>query len=438
MHPFAALAEPVRRRIVEILASGEHTAGELAHIAGSEFHITCTAVSKHLRVLRDAQLVDVRPELQWRWDWLTTAGFESVQHAADELHEKWIRRVGWDSENHRDHDPLLAPPTYAVPFKGPGRGYRRGMRGRQTASPPRASEPDLGLYPVYPVPEAPRLERMASIPTVKLNDGYDIPQLGYGVFKVPPADTKRAVSEALEVGYRHIDTAAIYGNEEGVGAAIAASGLSREELFITTKLWNDRHDGDEPHAAIAESLDRLGLSAVDLYLVHWPTPAHDNYVHAWAKLVELRDAGLTRSIGVSNHLVPHLERIVAATGVTPAVNQIELHPAYQQRDITDWAAAHDVRIESWGPLGQGKYDLFGAPAVADAAKAHGKTPAQAVLRWHLQKGFIVFPKSVRRERLEENLDVFDFELTADEIAAIDAMDQPNGSGRVSAHPDEVN
>jgi 2,5-diketo-D-gluconate reductase A len=279
---------------------------------------------------------------------------------------------------------------------------------------------------------------MATTPTVKLNDGFEIPQLGYGVFKVPPADTERAVSEALEVGYRHIDTAAIYGNEEGVGAAIAASGIPRDDLFITTKLWNDRHEGDEPRAAITESLDKLGLERVDLYLVHWPTPAHDNYVQAWGRLVELRDAGLTRSIGVSNHLVPHLERIVVATGVVPAVNQIELHPAYQQRDITAWADQHDVRIESWGPLGQGKYDLFGAEPVAAAAQAHGKTPAQAVLRWHLQKGFIVFPKSVRRERLEENLDVFDFELTDAEIAAIDAMEAPNGSGRVSAHPDEVN
>ncbi|MBD8024778.1 aldo/keto reductase [Microbacterium gallinarum] len=279
---------------------------------------------------------------------------------------------------------------------------------------------------------------MASTPTVKLNDGNEIPQLGYGVFKVPADDTERAVSEALEVGYRHIDTAAIYGNEEGVGAAIAAGGLARDELFITTKLWNDRHDGDEPHAAIRESLDKLSLEKVDLYLVHWPTPAADNYLHAWEKMIEIRDAGLTRSIGVSNHLVPHLEKIVGATGVVPAVNQIELHPAYQQREITDWAAANGVKIESWGPLGQGKYDLFGAEPVAAAAAAHGKTPAQAVLRWHLQKGFIVFPKSVRRERLEENLDVFDFELTEAEIAAIDAMEQPDGAGRVSAHPDEVN
>ena len=276
-----------------------------------------------------------------------------------------------------------------------------------------------------------------TVPTVKLNDGYDIPQLGYGVFRVPPADTELAVSEAFEVGYRHIDTAAIYGNEKGVGAAIAGSGIPRDELFITTKLWNDRHEGDEPRAALGESLDKLGLDQVDLYLVHWPTPMRDNYVHAWEKLIELRDAGLARSIGVSNHLVPHLERIVEATGVVPAVNQVELHPAHQQREITAWADAHGVKIESWGPLGQGKYDLFKRQPIAAAAVHHRKTPAQAVLRWHIQKGFIVFPKSVRRERLEENLDIFDFELTNAQMAAIDGMDPGDGSGRVSAHPDEV-
>lgn len=277
-----------------------------------------------------------------------------------------------------------------------------------------------------------------TVPSVKLNDGLDIPQLGYGVFKVPPAETERAVSDALEIGYRHIDTAAIYGNEEGVGAAIARSGVPRDELYITTKLWNDRHDGEEPRAAIAESLDKLGLDHVDLYLVHWPTPAHDNYVHAWTKLIELRDAGLTRSIGVSNHLVAHLERIVAETGVTPAVNQIELHPAYQQRDVTAWAAEHGVLIESWGPLGQGKYDLFGTEPVAAASASHGKTPAQVVIRWHLQKGFIVFPKSVRAERLQENLEVFDFALTDAEVAAIDGLDPLDGTGRVGTHPNDLN
>ena len=277
-----------------------------------------------------------------------------------------------------------------------------------------------------------------TIPTLQLLDGNRIPQVGYGVFKVPADDTRRAVLEAFELGYRHIDTAAIYGNEEGVGAAIAESGIPRDELFITTKLWNDRHDGDEPRAALGESLGKLGLDAVDLYLVHWPTPARDNYVHAWERLIDLREQGLTRSIGVSNFLVPHLERIIAETGVAPVVDQIELHPAYQQREVVEWALARGIRIEAWGPLGQGKYDLFSAPAVAGAAAAHGKTPAQVVLRWHLDKGNIVFPKSVRRDRLAENIDIVDFALTDDEIAAIDAVDPGDGSGRVSAHPDEVN
>ncbi|MBN7794823.1 aldo/keto reductase [Microbacterium esteraromaticum] len=277
-----------------------------------------------------------------------------------------------------------------------------------------------------------------TIPSLELNDGHTIPQLGYGVFLVPADDAERAVSDALEVGYRHIDTAAIYKNEEGVGAAIAKSGIPRDELYVTTKLWNDRHDGDEPRKAIAESLDKLGLDQVDLYLVHWPTPAHDNYVHAFAKLIELREAGLTKSIGVSNHLVEHLERVVAETGVVPAVNQIELHPAYQQREVVAWGAQHGIRTESWGPLGQGKYDLFGTAPVAGAASAHGKSPAQVVLRWHLQKDFIVFPKSVRLERLRENLDVFDFTLTDAEMAAIDALDPLDGSGRVGTHPNEFN
>ncbi len=277
-----------------------------------------------------------------------------------------------------------------------------------------------------------------TIPTLELNDGHTIPQLGYGVFLVPADDAERAVTEALEAGYRHIDTAAIYRNEEGVGAAIAKSGIPRDELFITTKLWNDRHDGDEPDKAIDESLEKLGLDAVDLYLVHWPTPANDNYVHAWQRMIGIRERGLARSIGVSNHLVPHLERLVAETGVTPAVNQIELHPAYQQREITEWAAEHGMRIESWGPLGQGKYDLFGAEPVASAAAATGRTPAQVVLRWHLQKGFIVFPKSVHAERMRENLDVFDFELDEAQMTAIDGLDPLDGSGRVGTHPNDLN
>ncbi|MGI6879366.1 aldo/keto reductase [Microbacterium sp. gxy059] len=277
-----------------------------------------------------------------------------------------------------------------------------------------------------------------TVPTLTLNSGYDIPQLGFGVFLVPADEAEKAVSEALEVGYRHIDTAAIYKNEEGVGAAIAKSGIARDELFVTTKLWNDRQAGEEPHDAIRESLDKLGLEYVDLYLTHWPTPAHDTYSHAWQKLIEIRDAGLSRSIGVSNHLPEHLDRIVKDTGVVPAVDQIELHPAYQQADVLAWAAEHGTKIESWGPLGQGKYPLFENPAVAQAAEAHGVSPAQVVIRWHLQRGFVVFPKSVRRERMQQNLDVFGFELTDAEVAAIDAIDPGDGSGRVGSHPLEFN
>jgi len=277
-----------------------------------------------------------------------------------------------------------------------------------------------------------------TVPTITLNSGFTIPQLGFGVFLVPADEAEKAVSEALEVGYRHIDTAAIYKNEEGVGAAIAKSGIPRDELFITTKLWNDRQSGEQPHGAIRESLDKLGLDFVDLYLTHWPTPEKNTFVNAWTKLIEIRDAGLSRSIGVSNHLPEHLDRIVAETGVVPAVDQIELHPAYQQRDVLAWGAANDMKIESWGPLGQGKYPLFENPAVVAAAEAHGVTPAQAVIRWHLQKGIIVFPKSTRKERMAQNFDVFGFELTDAEIAAIDALDPLDGSGRVGTHPLEFN
>ena len=277
-----------------------------------------------------------------------------------------------------------------------------------------------------------------TVPTIALNSGHSIPQLGFGVFLVPADEAEKAVSDALEVGYRHIDTAAIYKNEEGVGAAIAKSGIPRDELFITTKLWNDRQSGEQPHDAIRESLDKLGLDYVDLYLTHWPTPEKNTYVNAWTKLIEIRDAGLSRSIGVSNHLPEHLDRLVAETGVVPAIDQIELHPAYQQRDVLAWAEKNGTKIESWGPLGQGKYPLFENPAVAEAAEAHGVTPAQAVIRWHLQKGFIVFPKSSRKERMEQNFDVFGFELTDAEIAAIDGLDPLDGSGRVGSHPLEFN
>ncbi|MET0296001.1 MAG: aldo/keto reductase [Microbacterium sp.] len=280
-------------------------------------------------------------------------------------------------------------------------------------------------------------EHISDVPRIALNSGYDIPQLGYGVFKVPPAETEKVVLEALELGYRHIDTAAIYGNEEGVGAAIARSGIPRDEIFLTTKLWNDRQAEDEPRRALEESLAKLGVDYVDLYLVHWPAPDNGQFVNAWKQLGALSEGDAIRSIGVSNFLVDHLEQIHAETGVVPAVNQIELHPAYQQRDVVAWCAERGIRIEAWGPLGQGKYDLFGTPAVHDAAAAHERTPAQVVLRWHIQKGNIVFPKSVKRERLRENFRIFDFSLSDAQMAAIDALDPGDGSGRVSAHPLEV-
>ncbi|RWZ49583.1 aldo/keto reductase [Labedella phragmitis] len=274
-----------------------------------------------------------------------------------------------------------------------------------------------------------------TVPTLDLNSGHSIPQLGFGVFKVDPAETERIVTDALEAGYRHIDTAAIYGNEEGVGRAIAASGIPRDELFITTKLWNDDQGTDSAFAAIDRSLEKLGLDFVDLYLIHWPTPKKDRYVESWHALEQIAADGKSRSIGVSNFLVPHLERIIGEGGTVPAVNQIELHPAYQQRDVTEFSREHGIHIEAWGPLGQGKYPLFDEEPVAAAARAHGVTPAQAVLKWHLQIGNIVFPKSNSAERIRENLDLFGFELTTDEVEAISALER---GGRVSAHPDEVN
>jgi 2,5-diketo-D-gluconate reductase A len=274
-----------------------------------------------------------------------------------------------------------------------------------------------------------------SVPTLTLNDGHTIPQLGFGVFKVEPTETTRIVSDALEVGYRHIDTAAIYGNEEGVGQALATSGIDRSDLFITTKLWNDNQGTQSALDAFDESLEKLGLDYVDLYLIHWPTPARDTYVESWKTLAKIRESGRARSIGVSNFLVPHLERVISETDVVPAVNQIELHPAGQQAEVAAFSRQHGIQIEAWGPLGQGKYPLLEESVVTTAAEAHGKTPAQVVIRWHLQTGNIVFPKSNRRERMAENFDVFDFELSNTELATITALER---GGRVGSHPNDVN
>lgn len=271
-----------------------------------------------------------------------------------------------------------------------------------------------------------------TIPHIPLNDGNNIPQLGFGVFKVDPAGTERIVSEALEVGYRHIDTAAVYGNEEGVGRAIAASGIPRDELFITTKLWNSEQGTGTSRAALETSLEKLGLDYVDLYLIHWPRPDLDRYVDTFTVMEQLRNEGLTRSIGVSNFHQPHLQRILDETDTVPAVNQIELHPAFAQRELRAFQEPLGIHTEAWGPLGQGKYDLFSEQPVVDAAAAHGVTPAQVVIRWHLQQGIIVFPKSSTRARMAENFDVFGFELTDAEMDAVNGLDR---GLRVGADPD---
>ncbi|MET3767834.1 2,5-diketo-D-gluconate reductase A [Marisediminicola sp. UYEF4] len=274
-----------------------------------------------------------------------------------------------------------------------------------------------------------------TVPTLTLNDGNEIPQLGFGVFLVEPADTERIVLDALEIGYRHIDTAAIYRNEEGVGRAIAASGIPRDELFITTKLWNADQGTGSAHKAIDVSLDKLGLEQVDLYLIHWPTPKRDLYVESWKALEQIKAAGKTKSIGVSNFLVEHLERVEAASDTIPAVNQIELHPYHQRLAETSYGHDHGIVTEAWAPLGQGKYPLFELPEITSAAAAHDRTPAQIVLRWHIQQRHVIFPKSNSRERIAENFDLFDFELTPEEQSAIGGLER---GGRVGGDPNEVN
>lgn len=282
---------------------------------------------------------------------------------------------------------------------------------------------------------------MANIPALDLLDGNRIPQLGLGTFKIDADATERVVSEALEIGYRHIDTAKIYGNEEGVGRAIAASGLPRHEVFVTTKLWNDDHIGvngngvDQPRIALERSLERLGLDRVDLYLVHWPLPMHGTALATWDEMVGLRESGLATSIGVCNFLEEHLRELLDHTEVLPVVDQIEQHPYLQQRDLRAMLDSRRIRTEAWGPIGQASPELLGEPAVTSAAAAHGVTPAQVVLRWHLQRETIVFPKSSSPERLRENFAVTEFELSNVEMQAITALDRGE-AGRMFANPRE--
>ncbi|MFI1015084.1 aldo/keto reductase [Streptomyces sp. NPDC020965] len=263
---------------------------------------------------------------------------------------------------------------------------------------------------------------MSKVPSITLNNGVAMPQLGFGVWQVPDDEATRAVATALEAGYRSIDTAAIYQNETGTGRAVTSSGLPREDLFITTKLWNSEQGYDTTLRAFDASLDKLGLDYVDLYLIHWPAPANDAYVDTYRAFEKILADGRARSIGVSNFLPEHLERLIEETSVVPAVNQIELHPQLQQADARAAHARHTIATEAYSPLGSGK-GLLEVPTVVAVAQKHERTPAQVVLRWHLQLGNVVIPKSVTPSRIRENLDVFDFELDADDLAAFTALDE---------------
>jgi 2,5-diketo-D-gluconate reductase A len=268
------------------------------------------------------------------------------------------------------------------------------------------------------------------IPRISLRPDLAIPQLGFGVFQVPAKETEEAVARALHAGYRHIDTAAAYRNEGPVGQAIRASGLDRNEIFLTTKCFNDDHGHDKAKRAFKQSLERLELEHVDLYLVHWPVPAHDLYVETWQAFVELRSEGLVRAIGVSNFQPEHLERLVSETGVTPAINQVELHPYFQQTGLRHEHAELDIVTEAWSPLGRGLE--LQDPVIVEIASAHSRTPAQTIIRWHIQLGNVVIPKSVTPERILENIDVFDFHLSDAEMDAIRGLD---AGRRIGPDPD---
>lgn len=272
---------------------------------------------------------------------------------------------------------------------------------------------------------------MTDQPRITLNDGSHMPQIGYGVFLVPPEETKRLVREAIEVGYQAIDTATFYQNEAEVGAAIRDSG---QRPFVTTKLWNDHQGYDSALRHFDASYKALGLDVIDLYLIHWPKPKQDLYVETWKALIRLREEGRVRSIGVSNFTMAHLERIIHDTGVVPAVNQVELHPHFHQVELRAFHDENQIVTTSWSPLGRGGVGSdLSDPVIAGIAAKHGKSPAQAILRWHVENGLIVIPKSSSRARQAENLDIFDFSLDADDMHAIAELDRPDG--RIGPDPD---
>src|SRR5215213_1625516 len=274
-----------------------------------------------------------------------------------------------------------------------------------------------------------------SVPNIELNDGHSIPQLGFGVFQIDPAQTAEAVREALKVGYRHIDTAEMYGNERGVGEAIRDSGLDRDEVYVTSKLNNGFHRPDDARAAFDRTLAELGFEYVDLFLIHWPLPTlyDGDFVSTWKTLEEFRHDGRARSIGVSNFQVEHLERLAAETDTVPAVNQIELHPYLLNEEVRAYNGAHGIATEAWSPIAQG--EVLDDAVITEIAERAGTTPAQVVLRWHIEHGNIVFPKSVTPERIRENFELFDFELEpagAERIAGLDRGE----AGRTGPNPEE--
>ncbi|MFG2141175.1 aldo/keto reductase [Streptomyces sp. NPDC048650] len=268
---------------------------------------------------------------------------------------------------------------------------------------------------------------MSKVPSITLNNGIAMPQLGFGVWQIPDDEAAAAVGHALDAGYRSIDTAAIYGNEEGTGKALAASGIPREDLFVTTKLWNSDQGYDSTLRAFDASLAKLGLEYVDLYLIHWPLPAADTYVDTYRAFEKIAADGRAKAIGVSNFLPAHLERLQGETSIVPAVNQIELHPQFQQAESRAAHARHQIATEAWSPLGQGK-GLLEDATIAGLAEKHGRTPAQVVLRWHLQLGNVAIPKSATPSRIRENIDVFGFELDDADLNAVAGLDTGNRLG----------
>ena len=273
---------------------------------------------------------------------------------------------------------------------------------------------------------------MSNVPGIKLNSGTSIPQLGFGVFQIGPDDTAEAVRTAFAAGYRHIDTAQMYGNEAEVGEAIASSGIRRDELWITTKCDNSRHGYDDAQTALDESLQKLGLDRVDLYLIHWPLPGKDLYVETWKGLEKAHSDGRATAIGVSNFTDEHLDRLARETDTVPAVNQIELHPHMQQMAMRSYDERHGIATEAWSPIGQGK-DVLEESVIVDIAQKHDKSPAQVVLRWHIQLGTVIFPKSVTPERVRENMAIFDFDLTAEEMESIAGLEKAE---RLGPDPDK--